>query len=190
MAAPGRCCAARSTATRATGLGPAQDRTLLRLRAVRLRGRDSAVSRLGPARGGDRRLLAPLHRAHAGSGGEHQDRRAGHEEICHGPGLAPRRAAPASAAPAKRTSKPNARAGRWAFTSIGRNTKDLVPLRVRARSSSFCNLSSTNAHLQGLPDRRRAGHRRQHRRGHGRDRSVNKPWRLRCLRFFVTGRTV
>ena len=35
--------------------------------------------------------------------------------------------------------------GQMGFYVVGRNTKDAVPLRVRARSSSFCNLSVTNA---------------------------------------------
>ena len=34
--------------------------------------------------------------------------------------------------------------GQMGFYVIGRNTKDPVPLRVRARSSSFSNLSVTN----------------------------------------------
>jgi NADH-quinone oxidoreductase subunit D len=35
------------------------------------------------------------------------------------------------------------------FYVIGRFTKDPVPLRVRARSSSFCNLSVTNTICRG-----------------------------------------
>ena len=65
------------------------------------------------------------------------------------PGLAPHRAAAAPAAPARPTSKPNARAARWASTSSAAPTKDVVPLRVRARSSSFCNLSVTNEICRG-----------------------------------------
>jgi NADH-quinone oxidoreductase subunit D len=34
--------------------------------------------------------------------------------------------------------------GQMGFYVVGRNTKELVPLRLRARSSSFCNLSVTN----------------------------------------------
>jgi NADH-quinone oxidoreductase subunit D len=39
--------------------------------------------------------------------------------------------------------------GQMGFYVIGRNTKDPVPFRVRARSSSFCNLSVTNALCRG-----------------------------------------
>jgi NADH-quinone oxidoreductase subunit D len=39
--------------------------------------------------------------------------------------------------------------GQMGFHVIGRNTKDMVPLRVRARSSSFNNLSTTNAICAG-----------------------------------------
>ncbi len=38
--------------------------------------------------------------------------------------------------------------GQMGFYVVGRNTKDPVPLRVRARSSSFCNLSVANAICQ------------------------------------------
>src|SRR2546423_1641377 len=39
--------------------------------------------------------------------------------------------------------------GQMGFYVVGRNTKDPVPLRVRARSSCFCNLSVTNAICRG-----------------------------------------
>jgi NADH-quinone oxidoreductase subunit D len=39
--------------------------------------------------------------------------------------------------------------GQMGFYVVGRNTKDPVPLRVRARSSSFSNLSVTNAICRG-----------------------------------------
>jgi NADH-quinone oxidoreductase subunit D len=39
--------------------------------------------------------------------------------------------------------------GQMGFYVVGRFTKDSVPLRVRARSSSFCNLSVTNAICRG-----------------------------------------
>jgi NADH-quinone oxidoreductase subunit D len=39
--------------------------------------------------------------------------------------------------------------GQMGFYAVGRPTKDLVPLRVRARSSSFANLSVTNAICRG-----------------------------------------
>ena len=39
--------------------------------------------------------------------------------------------------------------GQMGFMVIGRNTKDLVPFRVRARSSAFCNLSATKAICKG-----------------------------------------
>jgi NADH-quinone oxidoreductase subunit D len=39
--------------------------------------------------------------------------------------------------------------GQMGFYVVGRNTKDPVPLRVRARSSSFANLSVTNAICAG-----------------------------------------
>ena len=39
--------------------------------------------------------------------------------------------------------------GQMGFYVVGRNTKDAVPLRVRARSSSFANLSVTNAICAG-----------------------------------------
>ena len=39
--------------------------------------------------------------------------------------------------------------GQMGFYVVGRATKDSVPLRVRARSSSFCNLSVTNAICRG-----------------------------------------
>ena len=39
--------------------------------------------------------------------------------------------------------------GQMGFWVIGRNTKDAVPYRVRARSSSFCNLSVTNEISRG-----------------------------------------
>jgi len=39
--------------------------------------------------------------------------------------------------------------GQMGFYVVGRNTKDPVPLRVRARSSSFCNLSVTNSICRG-----------------------------------------
>jgi NADH-quinone oxidoreductase subunit D len=39
--------------------------------------------------------------------------------------------------------------GQMGFYVVGRNTKDPVPFRVRARSSSFCNLSVTNAICRG-----------------------------------------
>src|SRR5205807_810911 len=39
--------------------------------------------------------------------------------------------------------------GQMGFHVVGRNTKDPVPMRVRARSSSFSNLSVTNAICAG-----------------------------------------
>jgi len=39
--------------------------------------------------------------------------------------------------------------GQMGFYVVGRNTKDPVPLRVRARSSCFCNLSVTNEICKG-----------------------------------------
>jgi NADH-quinone oxidoreductase subunit D len=39
--------------------------------------------------------------------------------------------------------------GQMGFSVVGRPTKDAVPLRVRARSSSFCNLSVTNEICRG-----------------------------------------
>src|SRR5262249_6211714 len=44
--------------------------------------------------------------------------------------------------------------GQMGFYVVGRATKDPVPLRVRARSSSFCNLSVTNEICRGclIPD--------------------------------------
>lgn len=39
--------------------------------------------------------------------------------------------------------------GQMGFYVVGRPTKDVVPLRVRARSSSFCNLSVTNEICKG-----------------------------------------
>src|SRR5262249_59115812 len=39
--------------------------------------------------------------------------------------------------------------GQMGFYVVGRPTKDPVPLRVRARSSSFCNLATTNAICRG-----------------------------------------
>jgi NADH-quinone oxidoreductase subunit D len=39
--------------------------------------------------------------------------------------------------------------GQMGFYVIGRNTKDAVPFRVRARSSCFCNLSVTNEVCRG-----------------------------------------
>jgi NADH-quinone oxidoreductase subunit D len=39
--------------------------------------------------------------------------------------------------------------GQMGFYVVGRNTKDPVPFRVRARSSSFCNLSLANAICRG-----------------------------------------
>ena len=39
--------------------------------------------------------------------------------------------------------------GQMGFYVVGRFTKDAVPLRVRARSSSFSNLSVTNALCRG-----------------------------------------
>jgi NADH-quinone oxidoreductase subunit D len=39
--------------------------------------------------------------------------------------------------------------GQMGFYVVGRNTKDSVPLRVRAKSSSFCNLSLCNAICAG-----------------------------------------
>jgi NADH-quinone oxidoreductase subunit D len=39
--------------------------------------------------------------------------------------------------------------GQMGFYVVGRPTKDAVPLRVRARSSSFCNLSVTNEICRG-----------------------------------------
>jgi NADH-quinone oxidoreductase subunit D len=39
--------------------------------------------------------------------------------------------------------------GQMGFYVVGRFTKDSVPLRVRARSSSFCNLSVTNEICRG-----------------------------------------
>ncbi len=39
--------------------------------------------------------------------------------------------------------------GQMGFYVVGRPTKDTVPLRVRARSSSFCNLSVTNEICRG-----------------------------------------
>jgi NADH-quinone oxidoreductase subunit D len=39
--------------------------------------------------------------------------------------------------------------GQMGFYVVGRNTKDPVPFRVRARSSSFCNLSVANAICKG-----------------------------------------
>ena len=50
--------------------------------------------------------------------------------------------------------------GQMGFYVVGRPGKDAVPLRVRARSSSFCNLSVDQRDLPRLPDRRRAGHHR------------------------------
>jgi NADH-quinone oxidoreductase subunit D len=39
--------------------------------------------------------------------------------------------------------------GQMGFYVVGRPVKDAVPLRVRARSSCFCNLSVTNAICRG-----------------------------------------
>jgi NADH-quinone oxidoreductase subunit D len=39
--------------------------------------------------------------------------------------------------------------GQMGFYVVGRPAKDAVPLRVRARSSCFCNLSVTNAICRG-----------------------------------------
>src|SRR5437899_4631765 len=39
--------------------------------------------------------------------------------------------------------------GQMGFYVVGRPAKDAVPLRVRARSSSFCNLSVTNKICRG-----------------------------------------
>jgi NADH-quinone oxidoreductase subunit D len=39
--------------------------------------------------------------------------------------------------------------GQMGFYVVGRPAKDPVPLRVRAKSSSFCNLSLTNAICKG-----------------------------------------
>jgi NADH-quinone oxidoreductase subunit D len=39
--------------------------------------------------------------------------------------------------------------GQMGFYVVGRPTKDAVPLRVRAKSSSFCNLSVTNEICRG-----------------------------------------
>ena len=39
--------------------------------------------------------------------------------------------------------------GQMGFYVVGRATKDMVPFRVRARSSSFSNLSTTNALCRG-----------------------------------------
>ena len=77
------------------GLGPAQDRAVLRLRNLRLQGRSSRRSttlrRARRRRRRDRRLLAPVLRPHAGSRREHQDRRAGAAALRDGPRVAPRR---------------------------------------------------------------------------------------------------
>ena len=62
--------------------------------------------------------------------------------------------------------------GQMGFYVVGRPGKENVPLRVRARSSCFCNLSVAGEICKRLPDRRRARHRRQHRHRHGGDRPV------------------
>ena len=76
---------------------------------------------------------------------KHQARRAGPATaIATAAGLAPHRAAASTCPPAKPTSKPNARAARWASTSSAARPRTRCRCASGARSSSFCNLSVTN----------------------------------------------
>ena len=123
------------------------------------------------AGGGHRRLLAPLLRADARSDREHQAGGAGAEALPDGPGVAPDRAAatPAGRRSLRRNGVPArpdgllrrgpAHQGRGAAARAGPVVELLQPVRHRRD-------------LPRLPDRRCAGHRRQHRHRHGRGGSL------------------
>ena len=132
-------------------LGPAQDRAVLRLRDLRLQGVVAAAAiPTSTAGSGHRRLLAPVLRPHARSGREHQDRRARRSRrYPTAPGLAPHRAARSICPPGEAYVETECPRGQMGFYVVGSHAKGQVPLRVRARSSSFCNLSVTNEICRG-----------------------------------------
>ena len=71
----------------------------------------------GAAGGGHRRLLAPVLRAHARTGGEHQDRRAGAANATRRPRARTASSRRGTCRRARPTWRRSARAARWAFTS-------------------------------------------------------------------------
>ena len=138
---------------------------------IRLQGDHSAVPR-GAARGGHRRLLAPFLRAHAGGGREHQDR------ASKGFGAIPRpraRTASSRRAICRRgeayveTECPR---GQMGFYVVGRPYQGHGAAARAGPVVELLQSERDQRDLPRLPDRRHAGHRRQHRYRHGRDRSV------------------
>ena len=152
------------------GLGPAQDRAVLRLRELRLQVpscRRSTRSAPPEAVIGDcwhRFYVRMLEVVESIKLVEQ-----GLQALPDGPGVAPHRAAASTCRPARPTSRRSARAGRWASTSSAGRRKDA---RAAARAGAVVELlqpERDQRDLPRLPDRRRAGHRRQHRHRHGRD---------------------
>ena len=103
----------------------------------------------GAARGGARRLLAPVLRADARSRAGDRPGAAGDRPLQHGHGQlgradqAHRRSCPR----ARPIWKPNAPRGQMGFYIV--SDGDSIPWRVRARSSCFCNLSVTHELCRG-----------------------------------------
>ena len=128
----------------------------------------------GAAGSGARRLLAPLLRAHARSGREHQARASRRSNATRRPQGSHRIEPPrAPAGRAKRYLETECPRGQMGFYVVGRPAKDA---RAAARAGPVVELLQPERHqraLPRLPDRRRAGHRRLHRHRHGRDRSVS-----------------
>ncbi len=123
------------------------------------------------ARSGARRLLAPVLCADARSGAVDRTVSAGDRPL--------HRTSGSHGEPIKLTQKlPKGEAyleteaprGQMGFYIVSRG--EAIPWRVRARSSSFCNLSVSQRAVPRLPDRRRAGDRGLAGCGDGGDRSV------------------
>ena len=156
------------------GLGPAQDRAVLRLRDSTTSRRSCRRSRQAPA--------ARRSSATAGTGSTCACWRWSRASSWSSRGCdATRRprartasSRPGTCRPARPTSRPNARAARWASTWSAAPTKDAG---AAARAGPVVELLQPERHqrdLPRLPDRRRAGHRRQHRHRHGRDRPLSR----------------
>ncbi len=133
-------------------LGSAPPRTVLRLRNLRFQRRGAAVRRsmglAGAARDGHRRCLASFHGAHAGSGREHPPLRASLGSLCRAQG-SHRIEMPRHLPAGETYVETECPRGQMGFYVVGAPGKGVVPLRVRARSSSFCNLSVTNEICKG-----------------------------------------
>ena len=128
-------------------LGPAQDRAVLRLRDVRFQGHHAAL----PAKPAEAVIGDCWHRFYVRMLEVIESIKIVEQglSVTRRPRARIASSRRATCRPAKPTSRPNARAARWASTSWAAPPRTPVPLRVRARSSSFSNLSVTNEICRG-----------------------------------------